>query len=153
MRLKHGKAQEKTRTMHRLIFNKGASMSQFENEFSYLFGKATFKGFVVLVVLAFAYIMLALVFSFWPFSVAKGVVGKVVNAESIVNNYQWFYDQYNTIQSQKINYESVAPDAYERNGMRMVLNNSIAEYNSRSKQITRNLWKPNDLPYQLELVR
>lgn len=128
-------------------------MSQFENDFSGFFGRLAFKGFVAMVVLVFAYIMFALVFSFWPFSVAKGVVNKVVNAESIVNNYQWYYDQYNTIRAQQINYESMAPDAYERNGMRMVLNNSISEYNSRSKQITRNLWKPSDIPYQIELVR
>lgn len=128
-------------------------MSQFENEFSGFFGRTVFKGLVAIIALVFVYCLFAMATSLWPFSVAKGVVNKVVNAESIVNNYQWFYDQYNAIQSQKINYESVAPDAYERNGMRMVLNNSISEYNSRSKQITRNLWKPSDIPYQIELVR
>jgi hypothetical protein len=107
---------------------------------------------VLALVVVFGYLFAGAVFSIWPFSVAKGVVKSVVNERSIIQNYQWFYDQYNAIQSQKINYESVQPDAYERNGMRMVLNNSISEYNSRSKQITRNLWKANDLPYQIELV-
>jgi hypothetical protein len=98
------------------------------------------------------YLLLSSLFSVWPFSVAGGVVKSVVNERSIIQNYQWFYDQYNAIQAQQANYESVPEDAYERNGMRMVLNNAISEYNSRSKQITRNLWKANDLPYQIELV-
>jgi hypothetical protein len=80
------------------------------------------------------------------------IVNKVLNTESVTQNYQWFYDQYNAIQAQQANYNS-ANGSPEQSGMKMVLNNSIAEYNSRSKQIHRNLWKPTDLPYQLEFVK
>ena len=96
------------------------------------------------------YILVALVFSLWPFSVVSGLATSVVNERSIISNYQWFYYQYNSIKAQAANYSSMPERSIERNGMRMVLNNSIAEYNSRSKQITRNLWKANDLPYQIE---
>jgi hypothetical protein len=127
-------------------------MSEFRNEFEGYLGKGAFKFLKVASILAAIYILSALVFGLFPFSVASGVVNKVVNSTAIINNYQWFYDQYNTIQAQQANYESVPVDAYERNGMRMVLNNSIAEYNSRSKQITRNLWKADNLPYQINLI-
>jgi hypothetical protein len=112
------------------------------------------KNFVAVVVfmVLIGYMALSSILSIWPFSVIRGVTKAVVNEQSIIQNYQWFYDQYNSIQAQKINYESVPKDAYERSGMLMVLNNSISEYNSRSKQITRNMWKSNDLPYQIEFV-
>jgi hypothetical protein len=101
-----------------------------------------FVGFVLAVVLGVSVVLFK----------AVGLVGSVTSNQDIVQNYQWFYDQYNAVQSQKINYESMPDGAQERDGMRMVLNNSISEYNSRSRQITRNLWKANDLPYQIELV-
>lgn len=127
-------------------------MSEFKDDIVSTFGITTFKVIKVIAVFIVIYIISALIFGIFPFSVASGLVKKTVNADAIIQNYQWFYDQYNTIQSQKINYESINKDAFERNGMRMVLNNSIAEYNSRSKQINRNLWKAKDLPYQIELI-
>jgi len=126
-------------------------MPQFYEELDEAVGKNWRKAIVVVFVLIAVYIILALVFSFWPFSVVKGITEKVVNSNSIIQNYEWFYDQYNAIQAQRANISSMKSDATEKPGMTMVLNNAIAEYNSRSRQITRNLWKASDLPYQIKL--
>lgn len=114
-------------------------------------GKKWRKVIVTIATLIEAYIICALAFSFWPFSVAKGVIDKVVNPNAIIQNYEWYYDQYNAIQAQEANIKMMPEDAPELPGMRMVMNNAIAEYNSRSRQITRNLWKADDLPYQIKI--
>lgn len=110
-------------------------------------GKLAFIGTAMLIV----YMVFAVLFSFWPFSSAAGVVKKVTSAEAIISNYQWFYDQYNAIQAQTANLDALEKTAPERSGLSMVLNSMIAEYNSRSRQITRNLWKAQDLPYEIKL--
>jgi hypothetical protein len=86
-----------------------------------------------------------------PFRSARGVMEKTLAPDSIIENYQWFYDQYNAIQAQKANLAALDKTSRERAGLLQVLNSMIGEYNSRSKQITRNLWKAVDLPYQLSL--
>jgi len=92
------------------------------------------------------------------------IATKVTNPQSIISNYEWFYDQYNqikateakaeiakqTLDSTPKSDETYAFRASDYNGIRMVLQGMIGEYNSRSKQITRNLWKAKDLPYQIE---
>ena len=83
---------------------------------------------------------------------ARGVSKKTINADSIISNYQWFYDQKGAIDSQKANYDSMPDSAPEKNGIRMVLNGMIGEYNSRSKQINRNMWKASDLPQSIALI-
>jgi hypothetical protein len=35
-------------------------------------------------------------------------------------------------------------------GIAMVLESMVQEYNSKSRQMTRNMWKAKDLPYQIE---
>ena len=126
-------------------------MSEFGNDLDLLVGKKAKGCLVTIGFLMMLYIIISLIFSFWPFSVGAGIAKAVVNEVSIISNYQWFYDQYNAIQSQQANLETLPLEAYERNGIRMVLNNMIGEYNSRSRQITRNLWKAKDLPYSIEL--
>lgn len=126
-------------------------MPQFYDEIDEAVGKNWRKVIIAIAVLIVVYIIVALVFSFWPFSVVNGITKKVVNANSIIQNYEWFYDQFNAIQAQKANIAAMKDDAPEKPGMTMVLNNAIAEYNSRSRQITRNLWKASDLPYQIKL--
>lgn len=128
-------------------------MSEFKKDVEEVYGTSTYKVIKITAILVAIYLVSALVFGLWPLSVGAGLVRRVVNEHSIIQNYEWFYDQYNSIQAQKANYESMSVDAYERNGLRMVLNNNISEYNSKSKQITRNLWKANDLPYQLDFVK
>ena len=127
-------------------------MSEFGREVESYFGSTVAKFIKIISVLFLIWIILSLAFGFWPFSAAAGVAKAVVNERAIIQNYQWYYDQYAMIQAQTANYESMPSDAVEKNGMRMVLNNAISEYNSRSLQITRNLWKAKDLPYQLNLI-
>jgi len=126
-------------------------MSHVRDELDEAVGSRWRKAIFTIAGLLAAYIICALVFSFWPFSVASGVAKKVVNQNAIVQNYEWFYDQYNAIKAQEANVAIMPADAIELPGLKMVLNNAIAEYNSRSRQITRNLWKASDLPYQISL--
>lgn len=86
-----------------------------------------------------------------PFRSAAGVLERTMAPDAIIGNYQWFYDQYNAIQAQKANLGTLPKDARERPGLLMVLNSMIGEYNSRSNQINRNLWKASDLPYQITM--
>lgn len=92
------------------------------------------------------------IFSIWPFSVAKGLAHKVVNANSIVYNYEWYYDQWNQIQATRANLFLLKEGTPDYTGTVMVLNQMIGEYNSKSSQITRNLWKAKDgVPYSIPL--
>lgn len=123
-------------------------MGEFQDAIEEIMGKKWVRFGTVIAALVVIYLISSLVFGMWPFSIARNVA----NADSVISNYQWYYDQYNQIQAQLANYNSMPDDAAEKNGLRMVLNNMIGEYNSRSKQITRNLWKAADLPYQIEMV-
>lgn len=86
-----------------------------------------------------------------PFRSARGVLEKTLTPDAIIGNYQWYYDQYNAIQAQKANLTTLEKTARERPGLLMVLNSMIGDYNSRSNQINRNLWKATDLPYQMAM--
>jgi hypothetical protein len=86
-----------------------------------------------------------------PFRATRGVLEKTLAPDAIIGNYQWYYDQYNAILAQKANLAVLPAEARERPGLLMVLNGMIGDYNSRSKQITRNLWKAVDLPYQITM--
>ena len=79
------------------------------------------------------------------------IIDKTINADNIMYNYQWFYDQYNAIKAQKANLNAVDSKSMEYSGMIMVLNRNIAEYNSKSSQINRNLWKAPGLPQTISL--
>lgn len=89
----------------------------------------------------------------WPFSVGAKLAQKVVNAESIVYNYEWFYDQWNTIKATRANLFLLERGSPDYKGTVMVLNQMISEYNSNSAKVTRNMWKPpdKDLPHEIPL--
>lgn len=92
------------------------------------------------------------VFHTWPFSVAKNLAQKVVNADSIVYNYEWYYDQWNQIKATRASLFVLDKSSADYKGTVMVLNQMIGEYNSKAAQITRNLWMPKqDVPYQIPL--
>jgi len=79
------------------------------------------------------------------------VVSKVVNADAIISNYEWFYAMKGEIDATHAKYIiAKRAGAEEANGINMVLQSMIAEYNAKSRMITRNLWKAKDLPYQIE---
>lgn len=132
-------------------------MSLIREEVEDLIGKRWTRRVVVLFTVLFVYLAFSFFTSLWPFSVAKGLAKKVVNENAIVNNYEWYYDQYNAIQSQRANVRVIEqmPKSDKQQadlaGTVMVLNSMVADYNSRSKQITRNLWKPNDIPHTISL--
>ena len=89
----------------------------------------------------------------WPFSVGAKLAQKVVNADAIVYNYEWFYDQYYQIKATRGNLFLLEKGSVEYTGTVMVLNQMISEYNSNSSKITRNMWKPRDesLPHEIPL--
>ncbi|MDR1901751.1 MAG: hypothetical protein LBQ88_05640 [Treponema sp.] len=95
------------------------------------------------------YFIIAFITSIWPFSSAVGVMKKVTSPTAIIQNYEWFYDQYHAVQAQRRNIEALPEGSADRIGTQMVLNNMIAEYNAKSREITRSLWKADDLPYQI----
>jgi len=123
-------------------------VSIFNDEIKEMFGKKWHKVIITVCVLIAILIISGLVFRIWPFS----LIYKVANTNTMIQNYEWFYDQYNVIQAQQANISITSKDAPEYQGMVMVLNNAIGEYNSRSRQITRNLWKADDLPYKISLI-
>ena len=105
------------------------------------------------------------------------VVERVTDPDRIIQNYEWFEETYNDVQAldrQITNAQSqvsafgeglgprdgwTRTDREEYNrlntvvlGLRNQRDGVIADYNARSNQITRNLWKGGTLPYQLKLV-
>lgn len=84
-------------------------------------------------------------------SVPAGVITKVVNPAAIISNYEWFYAMKGEIDATHAKYV-IAKRAgkEEADGINMVLQSMIQEYNAKSRMTTRNLWKATDLPYQIE---
>lgn len=126
-------------------------MAKMQDEMKLFWGKGLTILSIALVSIIAVYLLLSLIFSFWPFSSAAGVVKQVTSANAIIQNYEWFYDMKAQIDATRGKYR-IAKDAgmQEAPGILMVLEGMIAEYNSRSKQTTRNLWKSPDLPYEIE---
>ncbi|MDD5358217.1 MAG: hypothetical protein PHX80_03670 [Candidatus Nanoarchaeia archaeon] len=139
-------------------------MGYFQDEIKDAFGKKWAKVIITFIVVIAVYIAVALFWSIWPFSSAARVVQKVTSAEAIISNYEYFYDMKNQIDAtaNKVKIAEKAMDSAkgtekesdrqtEYYGIQMVLQGMVAEYNSKSKQITRNLWKAKDLPYQISM--
>lgn len=103
------------------------------------------------------FIIAVLLLSFNSCFLAKNavdVVRKTTDADHVISNYEWFYDQYDALKAQEANIRATSKDDSIRAGMIMVYNNNVAEYNARSRQITRNLWKAkDDLPYQIDYFK
>jgi hypothetical protein len=114
-------------------------------------GKKWTRRFIGFGAIIFVYVVISFFIGIWPFSSAVGVVRKVTAPGAIIQNYEWFYDQFYAIQAQRRNIEVLPEGSTDRVGTQMVLNNMIAEYNAKSREITRNLWKADDLPYQIPI--
>ena len=72
----------------------------------------------------------------------------VHDVKNRIQNYEWFYEQYEAIKSTAN--KARLSEGSEKNSIRMILADQIAEYNARSKQtMTRALWKSESLPYQI----
>lgn len=127
-------------------------MGEFQDAVEETVGKGWARVIMVVVVLIAIYIISALLFSFWPFRSAARVVQKVTSAEAIVGNYEWFYSMKAEIDATRMKYLIAEKSKLsEADGILMVLNSMIAEYNAKSRMKSRNLWKASDLPYQIEL--
>jgi len=134
-------------------------MSEFKEEFKDYFGSTAWKGFVIGGGLLLAYILAALFWGVWPFSVVSGLAKKVVNPTAIIQNYEYFEDQFMAIKSTKKKIEIARRNLLSSSdkvfaetnlsGLEMILADQIAEYNSRSSQITRNMWKNEKLPREI----
>lgn len=99
------------------------------------------------------WLVVATTLHIWPFSVGAKLAQKVVNADSIIYNYEWFYDQWYDIKATRANLFLLERGSTDYKGTVMVLNQMISEYNSNSSKITRNMWKPadEDLPHEIPL--
>jgi hypothetical protein len=112
-------------------------------------GKKWTRRFIGFSIIVFGYIVISFFAGIWPFSSAIGVVKRVTEPVAIIQNYEWFYDQYYAIEAQRRNVAVMPEGSTDRIGTQMVLNNMIAEYNAKSREITHNFWKADDLPYQI----
>jgi len=80
------------------------------------------------------------------------IAQRTMSGDAIVNNYEEFHRLYDTIQAQIRNVNimrQMDTDQITLTGTIMQVNNLIADYNAKSRMITRNMWKSNTLPYQL----
>lgn len=94
------------------------------------------------------------------FLTTTGVINKVSNPDAIITNYEEFENMYETCYKlcddiRALNNANVDSTAgFSKNerlyNLELQLNRWIREYNAKSNQITRSVWKSRDLPYQLE---
>lgn len=124
-------------------------MSYIKDELEAATGKKWTRRFMGIGFILFLYCVVSFFAGIWPFSSAAGAAKRVTSPTAIIQNYEWFYDQYHAIEAQRRNVSAMPEGSTDRIGTQMVLNNMIAEYNARSREITRNLWKADDLPYQI----
>lgn len=127
-------------------------MGSFQDEADEIIGKKWRIILTIVAALIVFYIIIALIGGIWPFSAMRGIVKKTMSAEAIVGNYEWFYNMKAEIDATRMKYQIAEKSKLsEADGILMVLNSMIAEYNSRSKQKTRTMWKASDLPYQIDM--
>jgi hypothetical protein len=120
-----------------------------KDELEEAIGKKWARRFIGFGVVIFVYVVISFFAGIWPFSSVIGVARKITEPVAIIQNYEYFYDQYHAIEAQRRNVAALPEGSTDHIGTRMVLNNMIAEYNAKSREITRNLWKADDLPYQI----
>jgi len=124
-------------------------MAYIKDEMEKAIGKKWTKRVIIIATVIVIYCVVSFFAGIFPFSSAAGVAKRVADPDRIIQNYEYFYDQYHAIEAQRRNIAVLPEGSVDRVGTQMVLNNMIAEYNAKSREITRNLWKANDLPYQI----
>ena len=138
--------------------------------------KGPITGFFKMAMIAVVCILITLA-SLWvisPFFKGSELVNKVVDVDSRLADYEWFHNQFEGIKSldSKIIGAKTAYSEYlellgDRGswgredkieiarlnsikiGLIQQINDSVAEYNARSKMINRNWVKPDGIPYQI----
>ena len=124
-------------------------MGYIKKELEDAVGRKWARRFIGYGIVVFVYIVISFFAGIWPFSSAAGAAKRVTSPTAIIQNYEWFYDQFHAIEAQRRNVAAMPEGSTDRLGTQMVLNNMIAEYNAKSREVTRNLWKADDLPYQI----
>ena len=124
-------------------------MAYIKDEMEEAIGKKWTKRLIIIATVILIYGVVSFFAGIWPFSSAAGAAKRATNPDRIIQNYEWFYDQYHAIEAQRRNIAVLPEGSTDRIGTQMVLNNMIAEYNAKSREITRNLWKASDLPYRI----
>jgi hypothetical protein len=105
---------------------------------------------------------------------AYKITDKTLDADNVINNYEWFkqqYEDYQAIQT-KIGQAEVAANSFKESagdrsnwtfedkneysrltsivdGLKYQAEDIKAEYNAKSKMLNRNIFKTKDLPYQI----
>jgi hypothetical protein len=124
-------------------------VAHIKDELEKAVGRKWTRRFMGIGFVLFLYGVVSFFAGIWPFSSAIGATKKATSPTAIIQNYEWFYDQYHAIEAQRQNIAVLPEGSTDRVGTQMVLNNMIAEYNAKSREITRNFWKADGLPYQI----
>lgn len=86
----------------------------------------------------------------------------VVTVDNLLREEKWFYTQYESIKSKKVDLESDEKEL-EKNpsdslrdsiyAQKKIINQLVAEYNAKSDSYSSQLFRDKELPYKLELVK
>jgi hypothetical protein len=73
------------------------------------------------------------------------------DAQKRLSDYHWFEEKYQSIQAERTNLKlrSSRDDVIDEI---MIVNRWIADYNAKSREYDRAMWKRNDLPYSIEQI-
>lgn len=124
-------------------------MSEFSSLTKDFFGSLIGKLITIIIVLSLLTGIITMIAGIGPFG---RIAQRTMSGDAIVNNYEEFHRLYDTIQAQIRNVNimrQMDTDQITLTGTIMQVNNLIADYNAKSRMITRNMWKSNTLPYQL----
>ena len=110
-----------------------------------------------------------------PAQTAKDVIQKTLDADNVLENYEWYKSQYNDCEAINIkirqadksverfeknagprdNWDYMDKDEHSRltsiaDGLRYQREDLESKYNARSQMLNRNIFKSSDLPYMLK---
>jgi hypothetical protein len=75
------------------------------------------------------------------------------NGGKRIADYEWFEGKYRSIESEKANIRILAEEGENFSDQIFIVNRWIGEYNARSSEYTRAMWKSDNLPRQLDLLK
>lgn len=136
----------------------------------------TFFKFFYVVVVPVGLFCTVLSVGCWAWSTGTGVITRVVNPDAIVQNYEWYEQQFKDIKAmegqvrdgedaakrfKEDNGVDASKWAYDQRqeyarlnsnvtGLHSAKRRMVEDYNARAGMITRNLWKRSDLPQHIE---
>lgn len=104
-------------------------------------------------------LLIGLSFLVYVISVPLGLFKKVTNPDHIIQSYEEYEEIYSTcnkicddmsaLNSSNVDNTSGFNKEERALALENQMNRWIREYNAKSREITRNMWKSGDLPYQL----